>query len=345
MHIRSLFTAAIYGLLFARVSSAATEYAPSGGSIGIYLENDTFGGTDRYYTSGAKISWSSADLQNLADSPYSSPFLGLFDLLPYINEKAYQKNLLFSIGQNIYTPEDTATTSLITSDRPYAGYLYLGLGVAWKTAEVRNTLALNVGVVGSWSFARQTQRLVHDARGSDHPRGWANQLHNELGVTAVYLRNWRWPKHASRSGLGWELLPHAGVAVGNVQAYANMGGELRVGLNLPDDFGTSAISPAESTSTPVDGALAASRSRIDFGLYLFSRVDGRLVAHNIFLDGNTFGEGHSVDRNVGVADLSVGMGVNYKNTKFAYALVYRTEEFKGQKGPQVFGTLSFNFAF
>jgi lipid A 3-O-deacylase len=304
-----------------------------------------FGGTDRYYTSGAKISWSSPDLENLADSPFSRPFLGLFDLLPYINEKAYQKNLLFSIGQNIYTPEDTDTSSLITNDRPYAGYLYLGLGIAWKTAEVRNTLVLNVGVVGSWSFARQTQRLVHDVRGSDHPRGWANQLHNELGLTAVYLRNWRWPRHANRSGLGWELLPHAGTAVGNVQTYANMGGELRIGLNLPDDFGTSAISPAESTSTPVDGALASARSVVDFGLYLFSRVDGRLVAHNIFLDGNTFGESHSVDRNLWVADLSAGVGVNYKNTKLAYALVYRTEEFKGQKGPQVFGTVSVNFAF
>jgi lipid A 3-O-deacylase len=331
--------------MFVRASLAATESVPSRGSLGIYLENDLFGGTDRYYTSGAKISWSSPDLENLADSPYASPFLGLFDLLPYINEKVYQKNLLFSLGQNIYTPEDTETASLVASDRPYAGYLYLGLGVAWKTAEVRNTLALNVGVIGSWSFARQTQRVVHDARGGDHPRGWANQLHNELGLTAVYLRNWRWPRHASRSGLGWELLPHAGVAVGNVQTYANMGGELRIGLNLPDDFGTSAISPAESTSTPVDGALASSRSLVDFGVYLFSRVDGRLVAHNIFLDGNTFGESHSVDRKIGVADLSAGFGVNYKNTKLAYALVYRTEEFKGQKGPQVFGTVSVNVAF
>jgi lipid A 3-O-deacylase len=345
MAIRALLSAAFCGSMFFCTSLTATSAAPSSGAVGIYLENDLFGGTDRYYTSGAKISWSSRDLANLADSPYSSPFLGLFDLLPYINEKAYQKNLLFSIGQNIYTPEDTDTPSLITDDRPYAGYLYIGLGVAWKTAEIRNTLALNVGVVGPWSLARQTQRLVHDARGNDHPRGWANQLHNELGLTAVYLRNWRWPKQATRSGLGWELLPHAGAAAGNVQTYANMGGELRIGLNLPDDFGTSAISPAESSSTPVDGSLASSRSRLDFGVYLFSRVDGRLVAHNIFLDGNTFAESHSVDRKLWVADLSAGLGVNYKNTKVAYNLVYRTEEFKGQKGPQVFGTVSVNFSF
>lgn len=345
MNLRTLVLPTFGALFFAQALSAATEPAPLHGTLGVYLENDLFGGTDRYYTSGVKISWSSADLQNLADSPYASPFLGLFNLLPYINEKAYQKNLLFSLGQNIYTPEDTGTSELITNDRPYAGYLYLGLGVVWKTAEVRNTLALNIGVVGSWSGAQQTQRFVHDARGLDHPNGWANQLHNELGLTAVYLRNWRWPKNTRRSGFDWELLPHAGVAVGNVQTYANAGGELRIGLNLPDDFGTAAIGPAASTSTPVEGTLATPRSVIDFGLYVFGRVDGRAVAHNIFLDGNTFGESPSVERKLAVAELSVGLGANYKNTKLAYALVYRTEEFKGQKGGQVFGTVSVNFAF
>ena len=130
-----------------------------------------------------------------------------------------------------------------------------------------------------------------------------------------------------------------------MQTYANIGGELRFGLNLPDDFGTIAIGPAASTSTPVDGGLAALRSPIDFGMYVFGRVDGRAVGHNIFLDGNTFSESHSVDKKWAVADLSVGLGINYRNTKLAYAFVYRTEEFKGQKEGQVFGTVSLNFAF
>ena len=68
------------------------------------------------------------------------------------------------------------------------------------------------------------------------------------------------------------------------------------------------------------------------------------MAHNIFLDGNTFGDSPSVDRKWFVADLSVGAAVNYKNTKFAYAFVYRTEEYQGQKEGQLFGTVSVNFA-
>lgn len=334
----SLFT-----LLPLPAASGASEI--SGGTFSIYMENDLFAGTDRQYTSGVKFGWSSADLDNFSDSPYASPFLPLFNLLPFINEKAYQKNLLFALGQNIYTPDDTEAFDLVKGDRPYAGWLHLGVGAVWKNADVRNSLVLNIGVVGSWSYAQEAQRLVHDARGLGHPNGWDNQLHNELGVIATYERKWRWPKHEQRVGFDWEFLPHAGVALGNVQTYANLGGELRAGLNLPDDFGTAAISPAAPTSTPVDGREGAERSRFDLGFYVFARADGRVVAHNIFLDGNTFGDSPSVDRKWLVADLSVGAAVNYKNTKIAYAFVYRTEEYHGQREAQIFGTVSVNVTF
>ena len=341
MKVRILLAAGFLALLH----SAHGEDNVSGGTFSLYMENDMFAGTDRQYTSGVKFAWSSRDLANYSDSPYASPFLPLFNLLPYINEKDYQKNLVFALGQNIYTLDDTESFGLVKDDRPYAGWLYLGLGVVWKNAEVRNSLVLNVGVVGSWSYAQEAQRLVHDARGLGHPNGWDNQLHNELGVLVTYERKWRWPKHERRVGLDWEFLPHAGIALGNVYTYASLGGELRAGLNLPDDFGTASIGPAATTSTPVDGRQGAERSRFDLGLYLFARADGRAVAHNIFLDGNTFGNSASVDRKWFVADLSAGVAVNYKNTKIAYAFVYRTEEFYGQKEAQVFGTISMNIAF
>lgn len=315
------------------------------GTLSVYFENDLFTGTDRFYTNGVKLSWTSADLEKFADTPYASGLLPLIDRIPYINSPVFQKNLAFSIGQNIYTPDDTEATERLGNDRPYAGWLYLGLGFVWKNAEVRNSLVLNVGVVGSWSYAEEAQRLVHEARGLKVPRGWDNQLHNELGVVAVYERTWRWPRHERRVGLDWELLPHAGVAFGNVATYANLGAEFRVGLNLPDDFGTAGIDPAATTSTPVERGQTAQRSRFDLGLYVFARVDGRAVAHNIFLDGNTFGNGASVDRKPLVADLSVGASLNYHNTKLTYAVTYRTEEFEEQREAQLFGSVTVNMAF
>jgi hypothetical protein len=330
-------------LLCAAAQGAGKDEA--GGTLGLYMENDMFVDTDEHYTSGFKLGWSSSDLEQLSDSPYANPLLPLFDMLPYINEKEYQKNLIFSFGQNIYTPVDTMATGLIRNDRPYAGWLYLGLGVVWKDEVVRNSIVLDVGVVGPWSYAEETQRLVHELRDIDHPNGWDNQLGNEIGFTLAYERMWRWPRHEHRSGLNWELLPHAGAAVGTVRTFANAGAELRAGLNLPDDFGTPSIGPAATTSTPVDGFMGADRSRFDLGAYVFARVDGRAVARNIFLDGNTFSNSHSVDKHPFVADLSAGVAVNYKNTKLAYALVYRTEEFEEQDEGQIFGTVSLNWTF
>ena len=164
-------------------------------------------------------------------------------------------------------------------------------------------------------------------------------------MSLVYERMWRWPEHERRSGLDWEFLPHAGAALGNVYTYANLGAELRAGINLPDDFGTATIGTAATTSTPVDGAQGADRAWFDLGLYVFARVDGRAVARNIFLDGNTNGSGPSVGHSPFVADVSVGAAVNFKNTKLAYALVYRSREFSNQEEAQVFGTVSLNWTF
>lgn len=328
--------------LFAQAGRPASDIA---GTFTIYFENDLFAGTDRYYTNGAKLSWTSGDLEKFADTPYASPLLPLLDRLPFVNNKDFQKNIAFTFGQNIYTPDNTEAFEWVEGDRPYAGWLYLGLGLVWKNAEVRNSLVLNIGVVGPGSFAEETQRFVHDARGIGTPNGWDNQLHNELGVVAVYERTWRWPRHERRAGLNWELLPHAGVAVGNVYTYANAGAEFRVGFNLPDDFGTAGIGPSATGSTPVEGAQQASRARFDLGAYAFARVDARAVAHNIFLDGNTFGDGPSVDRKPFVVDVSAGASVNYRNTKVTYALVYRSQEFDGQEEGQLFGSVSLNFAF
>jgi hypothetical protein len=269
----------------------------------------------------------------------------LFDLLPYINEADYQKNLVYGIGQNIYTPDDTESVGLVGNDRPYAGWLYVGFGVVWKNERVRNSLVLDIGVVGSWSYAQEAQRRVHDLRGFGNPNGWDNQLHNELGVMLAYERTWRFPKITRRSGFDWEFLPHVGGAAGNVKTYANAGAELRFGLNLPDDFGTGVIGPATTTSTPVDGSMGADRSWFPLGMYAFARMDGRAVGRNVFLDGNTFGSSHSVGHKLFVADLSLGFAFNYKNTKLAYAFVYRTKEFDSQIEPQVFGTVSLNWTF
>ncbi len=337
----------LLGLLLSTSTIVSAEEARlDRGTFSIYFENDLFAGTDRYYTNGVKFSWTSTDLEKFADTRYASPLVPVLDRIPFVNNPAMQKNIAFSFGQNIYTPDDTESFEVVPSDRPYAGWLYLGFGVIWKNAAIRHSLNLNLGVVGSYSYAEETQRLVHEIRNLDFPNGWDNQLHNEVGAVLTYEATWRWPVKENRVGVDWEFLPHAGFAVGNVATYANGGAELRVGFNLPDDFGTAGIGPSATTSTPVEGEEQARRPRaFDLGAYLFLRADGRAVAHDIFLDGNTFGSSQSVDKKYLVGDLSAGVSANYKNTKVTYAVTYRTKEFDMQEEAQLFGSISLTFAF
>lgn len=337
----------LYSCLWFAAGDGARVEAKDGGTFSLYVENDLFGGTDRYYSSGVKMSWSSPNLAKFSDSPVGGPLATGIEGLPFGNSPAFQKNLLLSLGQNIYTPDNKDSLTVVPGDRPYAGWLYGEIGMVWKNAKVRNTFALDVGVVGPWSMARQTQKLVHSSQGNGSPKGWGDQLHNELGVLAVYERTWRWPVHASRVGLNWEILPHTGVSLGNVRTSVDIGSEIRIGLNLPDDFGSGPIEAGEATPTPVQDGLKSRRSKsLDLGVYLFGRANGRLVAHNVFLDGNTFGTSPSVEREKAVADLSVGAAINFRNSSLTYALIYRTKEFTTQKdNGQVIGSVTLNIHF
>jgi hypothetical protein len=79
----------------------------AGGNPQHLPENDLFAGTDRQYTSGVKLGWSSPDLANYSGSPYASPFLPLFNLLPYINGRTYHGQKRNGVSVFDFTMPDT----------------------------------------------------------------------------------------------------------------------------------------------------------------------------------------------------------------------------------------------
>lgn len=317
------------------------------GTFGFYFENDLFGGTDQRYTNGVRLSWTTPDLRKFSDSAWIGPIVGenVEDLLS-LSENRWQRNISFVLGQNMYTPTDTLERELIEHDRPYAGWLYTGFGFIWKNARVRNSLTLNIGVVGPWAYAEEAQDFIHDLRDIEKAEGWDNQLGNEFGAVLAYQRIWRWPFKDRREGWDWETMPFLSASLGNVNISASLGAELRAGWNLPDDFGTDTINPAATTPTPVEGFQRAARSRwTNFGAHVFFRTEGRYVARDIFLDGNTFRDSHSVSKLPFVADISGGLSVNWRDMKVTYAYVYRTEEFRGQDDGQTFGSITVSIPF
>jgi hypothetical protein len=244
--------------------------------------------------------------------------------MPTADRNDLYHTIALSLGQSIYTPKNIYTAQLLEDDRPYAGWSYLAAALQTKNVDFLNTLELNIGIVGPSSLAEQSQKLTHK---------WM----------IAWQLFWRVVSRSVGHGLAYDVIPHAGITVGNVLTYTNAGGEIRFGYNLPADFGSSLIEPGGATVAPISTRDPRLGAASHFGVTFFAGVDGRAVARNVFLDGNTFRDSASVDKNYLVADISAGVSVIFKKFKLTYTQVYRTEEFQGQDGGEIFG--SFNLAY
>lgn len=323
---------------------------PGPQTLTVLFENDLFGDTDQQYTNGFKINWMSPNLKALGEAPGVPSWLlrairGLNAFEHAVlgeNERAF--NLGFTVGQLMFTPGDTQAVQLVKDDRPYAGWLFGGLTLVSKTDWVADTFDVQVGMIGPASLAEDAQRLVHDLRGFEVSRGWQNQLSNEPAFLLYYERKWRLVSGQVFSQLGYDLITHVGLAAGTVMDYGAAGAELRVGWNLPRDFGTSLIRPGGDANAPSTVSGAGGQGR-GLGAYGFAALGGRLVGRNIFLDGNTFENSHSVDKKIPVGDLIVGASVIYDGIKLSYAQVFRSREFDGQDRRHNFGSLSLSLSF
>lgn len=318
------------------------------------FENDLFGGTDRFYTNGLKLSWISPDLEWFRDLAWfrrddwiSQAANQIIDHLPFSGDTTRQRNLSLSIGQMMFTPQNIERTDLILDDRPYAGWLYGSAAFHSKTYRVLDTFEIQGGLTGPWSLAEQAQDLVHELRGIDKARGWDNEIDTEFGIALIYDRKYRiLPRTDLLDRWGMDAVAHMGGAAGTVFTHLSAGMEMRVGWNIPTDFGTALIRPAGETNAPTDTSDPRYiRSGSEFSFHLFASSTGRIVARDIFLDGNTFSDSHSVDKKTLVGDFVVGASLVYDRFKLSYAQVWRSEEFELQEDTQNFGSVSLSFTY
>lgn len=331
---------ALFGLLAVLGSSPAWAQNPDfgPGSFTLQFENDRIANTDRHYTHGTRLSWTSEEIDHPPDQAAWLPK----EINPFDEHGTWRTGI--ALGQNIYTPENTTESGLVSDDRPYAGWLYAGfslfnekrpssLSTKWDSL---NTLELDVGIVGPYTFAEEVQKFVHKRINVDRPNGWDHQLSSEPGLNLVYEWKYRHRMHTKPKAFTMDILPHTGLSVGNVDTHLKVGGMVRAGYNIPDDFGPPRIRPNVTGPGYVE-------SIEDMGFYVFAGAEQRLIGRNIFLDGNTFHDSHSVDKRYFVRDYQLGAAFLIRRVTAAYSLVYRSKEFKGQREPDIFGAFSLSF--
>ncbi len=279
---------------------------------------------DRHYTNGNAITFAHQP-DWVKDFVDIAPFGETFD----------RTAAGYILGQLIFTPENTSATRLLGKDRPYAGYLFGGVYVQRANDKTFDHAQLDLGVVGPASQADHFQKDIHDWLDLDDPKGWDNQLSNEVTAQVFLRRKWRVDVEPIEVGdvrLVQQLIPQVELAVGSVYRHVSAGATWRVGHNLPDDFGPGRLGDvSDSTGGPTQGA----------GGYGFFRVGGRVVQHDLFLEGNSFKDSHGVDAETLVGEIQVGVAgfYHYEGWKYQanYSQTFVSEQFKGQAGTDAFG--------
>lgn len=326
-----------------------------GGVLTIQIENDWFGGPrnkDRHYSTGLRANWMSPTLydtpgwvQDFTDLPES-----IFGFLDSRVAGHIKRRYGISVGQSLYTPENKEAKGLVKDERPYAAWLYVGMSLQtlrYDTSKPQmdairqDTWQLDVGVIGPAAMGKQVQNNFHELINAPKSQGWDNQLHNEPGINLTFERKWRVGRTKLLDDpikLRADIVPMVGMSLGNVNTYAATGAIVRIGQDLGNDFGPPRIRPSLPGSETFD-------LEDPFGWYIFAGVEGSAVARNIALDGNTFRDSHSVDKNIFVADFMAGAAVFMGRTRLAYTHVLRTKEYKGQKGMDQYGALTFSVGF
>ena len=290
--------------------------------------------TDQYYTQGFKLAYLHTDnhvpdwVKNLSET------------IPALGYAVHANRIGLQAGQDIYTPSDINSANLLPHDRPYAGWLYAGfifqrLGLTSSQRPVLENLQLNLGVIGPESLAEEAQAWAHN----NDPQGWTHQLKTEPGVALQYQRSWLFSPSAYDRARYLDFIPYTGLSLGNVDTSFRAGGIIRLGVNLPDDFGQQTIHSLTTTGGGWSGTRRAERS----GFYVYVRAEGRAVGYSTFLNGNLWRDSNSVTPEPLVGEFAGGIALVLPRFEVTISGVYTTPEFTTQPEYHAYGSLGLKF--
>ncbi|MFY8004883.1 MAG: lipid A-modifier LpxR family protein [Chitinophagaceae bacterium] len=210
-------------------------------------------------------------------------------------------------------------------DRPYAGYLYAGLGKDLFKAHEYIGLELQIGVTGNWSLAEPMQKLWHQTIDTKFFPLWEKQIANAVGVTvkAKYAKEMNLNKSEK---MAVKFIPTTHVTFGNFFNNANIGAYFLVGKmnNLMN-------------SSLLNAAIATPNSKEDIKpeLYFYMLPALQLQAYNMSLQGPLFSKQPTGTPTTNLKALvftqTVGIGYSYKRIGAKLEYVFQTKEASSQQ--------------
>lgn len=290
-------------LLLAAAASATVAWQ-------VQEENDKFtsDNSDRYYTQGLRVCWTTADLWHGA------------------------------VAQEINTPSFRPG---VPDDVPYSGLLTASLGRLFvlpahkALASVEGT----VGVLGPSSRARQVQNGFHGLIGTSG-YDWDRQMPDEpaANVDAEVRRRFDLDGDGRSN---WDLIARARASLGTIRSGVMLGAQLRFGA-LDQGWGHGYLRQSNSFVDPLS-ADDPGRNAWCF----FADLSVEVIPRDYAVDGPAFAPFEfeaPVDSRPLIAQFGVGIQTRLDGFTFSFGVANRTKEFSGQEGSgHAFG--SFRLAF
>lgn len=219
-----------------------------------------------------------------------------------------------SMGQDMYTPrlDRPPYTPRWELERPFFGWLYLSGEARVVGARSLRTAEVTFGVTGRPAGGEVSQKLAHAViKANVRPAiGWETQVGFEPGLLVRFRQTGLAAMLGGGTGLGFDLAPSAGVALGNILTEAEGGAVARLGWNL---------------SHPWDVRAWTGRERVEGWFTAGAR--GAYVAHNMSVDGNTIRPTRQVERVPRVWESEFGAGLRIRRLSMGYSIVTRSREY------------------
>jgi hypothetical protein len=299
--------------------------------VTVQLENDAFSvpSTDRYYTSGERLG-------------YVTPTGDLPGPISWLGRQMFgegTQRLEIDVQQVIYTPVNTQLYDPNPYDRPYAGQLSLRGSLIQDTTTMRSIIGVAGGVVGPDSLAQTVQNSFHTVIGNTTNNGWHYQLNNEPTLDFFGGRIWRKNiGNIANGNINVQILPQISAQVGNTEIYAQAGGIVRFGEGLDSDFGPSLIQPQLSGTD----AYTPTRPVV---WYVFGGALGRIVAHDMLVQGNDFQSSRGVALTPLQGDLEIGGALIIHGVRLSVTEVFTTPEFHNAAPAFQYGSVALSTRF
>lgn len=219
-----------------------TQRPASDLTLALTVENDAFAGnSDNNYANGVGISVQTGRLGGGDDDGFLGDWVDFWSFLPALRDEGCSVYAKWTLGQEMYTPNDIRNPLPQPDDQPWAGILLLDSTLYATTLRLTHAWNLRLGMVGPSAHADDLQTWYHELIGAPEPQGWEHQLPDEFIVSVDYTLGGEWLSRDLRGSASCRLVPLGGLSLGNCFTGASAGMYGEFGWNLAPSVGLLSI--------------------------------------------------------------------------------------------------------